>query len=176
MKNSDISCSFQAISMQLGDRSTKRVVTPEHRRRAWKMPVNSLETRGCLIRWLLHCPHVHIAWDHYQLSLIHLRYIDGLPPPQLESHDSEYELALYAVDPHCEPDPDRPFSVIVLQGPCISTQFGDGLTDDQAIQITENAVLSCIGGYLLPDQDARAQWKSFVQREAIRAKSDSRRK
>jgi hypothetical protein len=63
--------------------------------RAANLTVILCDLPGYLNRW----------WRHYALFVIHLRTIEGTPPPVREGDDRTHELMVYALDPEPPPDP-----------------------------------------------------------------------
>ena len=56
--------------------------------------------------WFLQCPGQSPAWQHYHLSIIHLRPIDGVKPAVIKREGATHEIMLAALDPKDNPVPD----------------------------------------------------------------------
>ncbi len=61
---------------------------------------------ACVSSWLLHCPGQSAAWDHYILSIIHLRSIEGVKPAVVRFPHATHEVMLVALDPAQHPVPE----------------------------------------------------------------------
>lgn len=59
-----------------------------------------------LAAWFLTCPGQSPAWEHYVLSTIHLRPIDGVRPAVIRVPGATHEVLLYACDPRSDPTAD----------------------------------------------------------------------
>jgi hypothetical protein len=127
--------------------------------------------RRPLVRWLLHFPYLHPAWDYFLISLIDLKPHEGVPEAVLEDPAFEYELAAFAVNPEFVPDPDCVSTIWLLVPPCVVKQFG-GVNSRSAIAVAESCVLACVGGALAPDSDLRRSWSASVEAELCRLKRE----
>lgn len=54
---------------------------------------------ACVACWWLHCPGQSIAWEHYVLSVVHLRDLPGVPPAVIRLPHATHEVHLAALDP-----------------------------------------------------------------------------
>jgi hypothetical protein len=125
---------------------------------AWKVPVDGLAT---IAAWLLHVPRAHAFWEHWAVSVIHLRPIDGVPPADIVSPGMTHEIVIFTIDPKDrEPDPDKG-AFAALAPFDLQEQFG-GTTDAQAVQLAELAVDQVIAGRISPDSDYRRAWRIWL--------------
>lgn len=128
-----------------------------------------IEHPTALVTWFMHIPGAHIWWQHYQLSVVHLRDIPGEQTAKKQYPEAQYELLIIALDPHKNPVPDDPKTWHHLLPANVSVQF-HGVTDAQAIDIGDKAVVCCIDGQLFVEPSgingAREQWVTAVRNSA----------
>jgi hypothetical protein len=114
--------------------------------------------------WLVNAPHVHPFWQWWCISMVHLRSIDGVKEPHKQFEDAAYEFVIFAINPEACPEPDPesndgypwlvPFDVV--------HQLREGITDEQAAEMTEWAVRAICVGHMSPDQDYRQVWDEVL--------------
>ncbi len=123
-------------------------------------------TVGCFI---VHVPGAHIAWDHWFVSVVHLRPIEGVKPAFVRAAGLTHEFVIASIDP------DSPLPPPVVSGPNWGPRFLTPLdvveqfttaNDAVADEILELAVLAIVGGQASPDSDWRAWWKDSIARTA----------
>ncbi len=61
---------------------------------------------ACVSSWLLHCPGQSFGWDHYFLSIIQLRPIEGVRPAVIAFPGATHEVMLVALDSLRHPVPE----------------------------------------------------------------------
>ena len=114
--------------------------------------------------WLVNGPY-HPFWSWWHVGVISLGDIEGAPPAAKQYPGAEYEFAIFSLDG--EPDVDavergdldnRGFTF--LSPPDVLFQFG-GVTDEQAIEISEKAVRAIVEGASC-DSDFRSWWEATL--------------
>lgn len=126
--------------------------------RAWKSPHGEEGAgRGA---WVVHAPGSHPLWPWHAISAVHLRPVEGMPPPNLRFPGASHEVLVLALNPdHYPPDPDG--YLRWLMPPDVAAQVM-GLTDDQARQLVELCAKAVCQGLLVPDSDHRAAWDQTI--------------
>lgn len=135
-----------------------------------QVPLDQLDLNraqgACLESWVLKIPGWSPAWEYYQISVIHLRDIDGEDSAKLQYPEAAYEVMLFALDPGKTPDvldkqtlkPLTPFNYV--------RQF-HGVVDDQAKKVCSTLVADLVDGRLMPElqgiHGANDLWNSRVQ-------------
>lgn len=137
---------------------------------AWRLRLAPLGDRArpdwdaTVDAFILRVPEAHPFWDHWLVSLIHLRPIAGVKPATIRLTGATHELLIMALDPECALpglDVDASFHPRWLSPIDVVEQFQ--ATDDAvAAQIFELAVRVIVDGQASPDQDWRAWWKEAV--------------
>src|SRR5690606_37776191 len=115
------------------------------------LEINCADAPAALRAVLLHRPDAHPVWHSYQVSLVHLRPIEGWPLPDLRSPDSSHEIVILALDPESEPDPGVP-SIAPLTPPNLAHQLR-AKTDEMALTVFGAFVQALAAGELNPDTD-----------------------
>jgi len=131
---------------------------------AWRVPIEPLtvDQRGTLDLWLLHCPGAHAAWSYWGLSLLHLRPLKGESRPAFKQYpDAEYEVLSVALDPDYPPNPDDAKTFRALHPIDFALQF-HGIGDVNAISMIEKFVELVVAGRLSPDTDYRSRWQELI--------------
>lgn len=120
--------------------------------------INQTATLGA---WLLHLPGQHPLWNHYMLSVVHLRPIDGGRPVYRRYPEAEYELNMFALDPKAGPKPDDMATLYPLEPVNYVEQFHN-ITDEQAVRVGARLVEMLVHGLLFAEPSgivgARALW------------------
>lgn len=93
-------------------------------------------TSGALSIWILELPNVHPLWNTYQLTVIHLRDIDGVKPAHKIIPGAEYEIMLLALNPEHDPKWDDQESWHFLTPPNFRVQFANA-SDELTIAVCE---------------------------------------
>lgn len=109
--------------------------------------------------WVVEAQFAHPLWHSYLFAMIHLRPVDGLPPPLLYRPDATHEFWIFAMDPE---KPRQP----VIEGAAMPSMlhpknFGAQLvagTDAEAMQLVEAAVQDVVDGKISPDTDWFSVW------------------
>lgn len=138
---------------------------------AWRLELPPAGQRGrpdfdaSVGGFLLRAPRAHPLWDHYAISVIHLREMAGVRPPVIRTPGATHELMIMALDPRqalpssLEAGPD--FRLHYLTPIDVMEQF-PAENDAVADQILELAVRAIVDGQGSPDQDWRAWWKEAL--------------
>lgn len=119
--------------------------------------------------WLVEAPWAHPAWHSYLITLIHLRPIEGTPPPVLLREFVSHEILVLAL----EPQGDRDRLLVegtgqhcrVLSPQNYAGQFTE-IEDALAQARVRYAVEQICTGNLSPDSDFRAQWVALFGPDA----------
>lgn len=112
---------------------------------------------------LLYQPQAHPVWHSYQVSLVHLRYIDGMQDPVLIHPDATHEVHIFALDPASSPDPTDPETLHKLMPPNLAHQLR-GRTDAGARDLFQAFVTALGAGTLSPDSDFRSHLVEWLDR------------
>jgi hypothetical protein len=153
--------------------------------RAWQVRLPPVGQRGApqfdgtLDAYLLHRPGAHAFWDHWLVSVVHLRPIDGVPPAVLQAPTSTHELLIAALDPQTalptldvtdlttwRPHLLRPFDVM--------EQFS-AANDAIAADVFDVAIRTIVEHGASPDQDWRGWWRSMIAETAATLAGADRR-
>lgn len=127
---------------------------------AWRLPPQPDKAPASLGAWVVHCPRAHAFWSFWTVQLVHLRPLEGAPPPSLQYPGAGYELLTIALDPELDPDVNGgPLRCLTPVDVC--EQF-HGCTDEEAAQLLDLFIRSIVDGHLSPDSDCRAQWKRSI--------------
>jgi hypothetical protein len=133
-----------------------------------RLPEDAAEATGTLGAWLIQAPGQAAAWEHYMVSVVHLRPIPGTPPPRKSYPEAAYELLLVALDPSREPNEHDPASRVLLRPINAHVQF-HGVDDAEAVHILELAAKAVCDGVLPAEPADRRQkqfWTTMVKRTA----------
>jgi hypothetical protein len=144
---------------------------------ATRINITALSTRAqgaSLAAWLLHLPGQHPLWDYYELAVIHLRPIDGTPPPVLYEPDAEYEVIMLALNPEFQPDPDDPGTLHHLTPINYTLQF-KGVTDAGAVEAVERVARRFVEGGLIAEPQGIWGARELFRQVFERALQEARR-
>jgi hypothetical protein len=123
-----------------------------------------------LVVYLVKMSGAHPFWDHWIVTVVHLRDIDGAPPANLQYPEAEYELLIVALNPEASPeniDPDDlPAPLPWLSPIDAAIQFDCGGMDQAAIKIARLAIESMTRGEASPDTDYRGHWEAVIKKTA----------
>lgn len=107
----------------------------------------------------------HPLWDHWMLSVIHLRPIEGVRPAHITRPGATHEVIFVALDP----GRPLPASLVVASSfrphfllPVDLAEQIIASDDAQAQQIFELAVRAIVSGVASPDADWRAWWRAAL--------------
>lgn len=147
--------------------------------RAWRLSMLPIGQRpspdqdGTVAGWIVHCPKSHPFWDHYILSVIHLRPIPNVPEPKRVREGTTHEISFVALNPE-HPLPtsllvDSTFQIRFLTPVDLIHQF-DVADDVIAAEILDTCVSAMLFDGLMPDQDFRHTWHQLIDAIAQRYK------
>jgi hypothetical protein len=113
--------------------------------------------------WILHCTWAHPAWNHWLISVVHLRDVEGAPPANRIYPEAAFEFMIAALDPACvnKIDPDRARGWRYLVPIDVCHQF-HGVSDEDAARICDDAVRAIAAGRISPDGDYRTAWNQSI--------------
>lgn len=141
---------------------------------AWRVQLQELGQRatpdqdatvGC---FLVQAPGAHAFWDHYIVSVVHLRPIVGVKPPVITRAGATHELMIMALNPE-QPLPSPVvapgWQIHFLTPIDVIEQFR--VADDAiADKVLELAVRAIVDGCGSPDQDWRRWWTNAIAETA----------
>ncbi len=136
---------------------------------AWRIPavIKRPEQEACLASWLVNVPGAHAFWSYWQVSICHLRPIEGATEPLEKVYpEAGYEFSILTIDPEKCPNPTIEsifeHGLSHLVPPDVVEQF-HGVSDPVALMIARAGVNEIVAGNISPDQDFRSVWKSFIK-------------
>lgn len=110
--------------------------------------------------FIVRVPGAHLCWDHWALSVIHLRPMPDVPPATKRFETATHEFMILALNPE-QPLPalsvDSGWRLHWLSPIDVVEQFA-ARDDATADNILELAVRAVVDGHLSPDQDYRQVW------------------
>lgn len=143
--------------------------------RAWKMEkpeaMERMDWAATVSSWVINAPSAHPMWSWWQLSVVHLRDIEGVPKAHKQYPEAQFEFLIMAFNPEKGvPDIDlmdagkewgKPAGTF-LSPVDVVHQF-HGVTDDQAAEIARVSAWAVTTGLLSPDQDYRSRWEFHLK-------------
>jgi hypothetical protein len=124
-------------------------------------------TAQCQLRAVfICCPWAHPFWHTYLVTIVHLRPVEELPPPNLAYPDASHEIMIQAMDPSVDLGTESPASVppkSALQPPNLAHQLR-GQTDAQARVLFDAFVQAIAKRELSPDTDHRRSQLAWFER------------
>lgn len=102
---------------------------------------------GTVASWFLDCPGQSPAWQHYNLSIIHLRDIEGVKSAIVTVPHATHEVMLFALDPARNPVPTDTSSWSFLRpvNVCEQIQLPD---DGAASELLYDCARAVVNGIL----------------------------
>jgi hypothetical protein len=135
--------------------------------RGWKVPIpadGEPAWAATLNAWIVNVPGAHPFWSWWQVSVVHLRDLHGVPPAHRRYPEAEYEFMIVAFDPDTPPDPDdRGGDGAKFLTPIDVVEQFHGIADAQAAQLCDGAVAAILRGRASPDQDYRSWWHACIR-------------
>lgn len=135
--------------------------------RAWRIDMDKLrkvykskpDQDAGVATWILDVPISHPIWWWYQLSLIHLRGVPGIPgDPIIYLPGATHEFFLEAIDPRdYPPDPENKITHM-LRPMNFAAQMICSSDEDAIKRIETQAILPIVHGMLSPDTDHTRRW------------------
>lgn len=122
-------------------------------------------TIGC---WFIYAPGQPPAWRHYGLSVCHLRDLEGVKPAHIRIPGATHEFMLLALDPHKNPEADRPESWVRLFPMNLMEQVKLP-NDATASRLLDMAATEVVEGRLWAEAPLSGQtepWRSWLRHQA----------
>lgn len=138
-----------------GPRGQAWLVRDDETRAMYAKTNRKVPPTSTVVWWLIHAPGYHPWWNNYQLSLIHLRPVDGLPPAKINLPGATHEVMLFAMSP------DSQFSLESFMIPLSPANFfGQFIAhdDESAAEKIKETVNEILIGSLSPDTDYVREW------------------
>lgn len=137
---------------------------------AWIAPIPEKNPDGSLhatIRHWLVKGGFHAFWDHWIVSVVHLREEPGLSKPHKSAANMTHEFMIFVLDPGQEKamrdyDPDNLPSPLPYLTPIDCAVQFEARSDAHALEICDLAVKDIIAGNASPDQDYRSYWQKVI--------------
>lgn len=124
--------------------------------------------------WFLTCPGQSPSWDHYYLSVIHLRPIDGVRPPIVRVPGATHEIMVAALDPRFSPTPFDQESWMPLFPLNVEEQLVLP-SDASARELGRLATLAVLEGLLWAEPPVPGlvePWRSVLQKSSAHLRGD----
>jgi hypothetical protein len=138
---------------------------------AWRVRLQPIGERAVpdwnatLDFFIVRAEGAHPFWDHWFVSVVHLRPIDGVPPAHISKPGMTHELIIAALNPELplpSLDADHAgWKANWLTPVDVIEQFA-AKDDAVAQQILELAVQAIVGGFASPDQYWRPWWANAI--------------
>lgn len=115
--------------------------------------------------WFIEAPGQSPAWQHYLLSAIHLRPIEGVKPAVIREPGATHEFLLLAMDPARNPHPENPDSWSYLR-PYNLMQQVIASNDAAVAKILDGAARAVAEGRLWAEPPLSGMfepWRSYLQ-------------
>lgn len=139
----------------------------------------TIDQQATLAMWLLDCPLQSPAWDHYLISIVHLRPIDGQTKPAvIRVPHASHELLIVAlsVQPgETKPTADDPTSWRPLTPINLAEQF-EVPSDALAVHLLEAAIAAVLAGTLWAEPPLSGQvepWRSTIIRSSAHLRGEA---
>lgn len=107
----------------------------------------------------------HPVWDHWLVSLVHLRPMAGVRPAHVTVAGATHELMIVALNPEFQLPPldcRSPLWAPKYLTPIDVTEQFPCPDDAFAQHFLELSVTAIVNGYISPDEAARALWKESI--------------
>lgn len=158
------------MNMYQGTRITDTPIFTGRAGRAWRVAMPPVGERALpdhdatVALYLVHVPGAHAFWDHWLMTVVHLRPIAGVKPPTKQFEDATHEFMIAALNPEYPLPPlvvDKDWRTHFLLPLDVMEQFTT--RDDATAARQQTASWSCpCSRYLSPDQDWRVWWKQAI--------------
>ena len=151
-----------------------------HGAEAWVITIpKTVKPHGTVKSWLVKGEKFHMLWNHWAVSLIHLRPYEGEPqPPILNKPNMTHEVLIFALNPGEDQenrrvyDPDNfPVPTPYMRPIDLSEQF-EAPSDEKATEVVDLMVRAICDGIMSPDQDFRSVWKEVVAATAAHIRGE----
>lgn len=134
-------------------------------------PGDNPDFQAHLGSWFILAPLQSPAWDHYILSLIHLRPIEGVEPAVILQKGATHEFQMAAIAREGIPVADNPATWRWLQPVNLSEQVNLP-SDEAAVRLLERCVREIVEGRLWAEPPLAGQvepWRSVLRATAEHA-------
>jgi hypothetical protein len=124
--------------------------------------------------WFLDCPRQSVGWDHFLLSVVHLRTIYGAPPAYRSSPGTTHEVLLVALLREVDPKATDPSSWKFIQPINLSHQVRLP-SDDEARELGRMSAVAVVEGRLWAEPPLSGQtepWASMLEATAAHLRGE----
>ena len=136
---------------------------------AWHIPLHAMSPvarQATIGAWFIHGAF-HPCWDHWLMSIVHLRDLPGTPPARKQSPEAQYEFIIASLANEGGHDPLHPETMEILSPLDLCYQFGgmndsDGTNDAHVRNMLTDFVRLVCEGKASPDTDYRTFWQQQV--------------
>ena len=139
--------------------------------KAWRIALAPIGQRSkpdfdaTLDLFLVQRSGAHVCWDHWLVSIVHLRPMAGVRPARINLEGATHELMIVALDPE-QPLPGLDSTAPGWRSAWLTPidvmeQFACP-DDAMAHHFLELSIQAIVNGFLSPDQDDRARWKASI--------------
>lgn len=128
----------------------------------WSLTVDPKVSSGAIATWLIYAPWMHPHWNFHWAHLVHLREIEGAPPPTLQFISATHEFAVFALHPEHEPANLDYTKFQWLEPVSICQQF-ERDSDAEALQLIEDKLQAVGRGEVSVDSDYRSLWEALLR-------------
>lgn len=155
--------------MKIFKRSEIEPIAEGNSGKAWEIDAKpkKRDQNATIKAWLLNLPGSHPLWSNYEVGVISLRDIPGVPPANKKYPEAEYELIMIALNPDYQPSPTDIESLVPLRPENYVSQF-HGLTEDEAAKVGLWMVLDLVKGQLIAEPSgvigARELWANRLNK------------
>lgn len=126
---------------------------------------NFMPNGTCCESYLVYAPGHSVAWDHYLISVVHLREHKGIARATKRFPQATHEMIQYALDPAQNPVPENCKSLVHLIPINVVWQFV--ATDDEAIKLCFLLAAAAADGrmYMEPEgiNGAKEHWATVMK-------------
>lgn len=135
----------------------------------------SIDETATIGSWFLHCPGQSPAWDHYVISVVHLREIPGQTrAATITLPHATHQMFIVALDPGALPTADDLTSWRFLHPINLAEQF-QVFGDIAAIHLLEASVDAVLAGMLWAEPPLSGQvepWASTIIRTSAHLRGE----
>jgi hypothetical protein len=107
-----------------------------------------------LVTYYVNVPWANALWTSYEVGVMHMRPVPGLPDPKISLSGATHEVFVFALK-------DGPFHPCRGGARLTSQNYGGQFvttSDAEAVEFIEKAVQDCVNGDLSPDTDYTQHW------------------
>ena len=135
-------------------------------------PPPKKDWEASLSTWILVCPGQSPAWDHYMLSLIHLRSIEGVRPAIIREPLATHEVIVLALEG--KPVITKPRTWRTLSPANVMEQI-ELPSDDLAVVLCAEAAQAVVNGILPAEpmlSGQREPWRTSMVKTAAHLRGE----